>query len=102
MDKTTQASVINGGESSNEVTVRVKDDPVMQTAVDMLRLFSGGKTLILNARGTSIPNAVAVANILTESMLKGDARIRDITVDGEVPNGVGRMISTIRIVLARD
>ncbi len=102
MEEGVQTSVASRTGSAGDIVVYVKRDPVMQVAMDLLQEFARGKKLILRASGSSIPNAVAVANILTENMLKNDARTQDITVDSEAPPGIGRMTSTIEIVLVRD
>ncbi len=101
MEDGMQTSAANDTGSPDDVVAHIRRDPAMQVAVDLLQSFVRGKRLILRARGSSIPNAVAVANILTEVMLKNDARTQDITVDSEAPPGIGRMTSTIEITLVR-
>lgn len=87
----------------NEMLARqvfdVYNDPVMRTAADVLEQLSGSDTLVLKARGDSIPNAVAVANILTENMMYGVLKLDGIHVDSDESDG--RMISTIEIALAK-
>ena len=95
-----QTSIVDCADS-NDVLINVKFEPIMQVAIDTLELFTKDKRIILKAVGNAIPNAVAIANILTESMLKNDASIKDITVDSEAPPGIGRMTSIIKIVLVR-
>jgi len=102
MEEGMQTPVVDRAESSDDIVVYVKHDPVMQVAVDLLQTFARGRRLVLKARGNSIPNAVAVANILGENMLKGDVKTQNVTVDSEAPPGIGRMVSTIEIVLVRD
>ena len=102
MEEGIQTSMVNRTDSSDDIVIFVKHDPVMQTAVDLLQTFSKGKRLILKAKGNAIPNAVAVANILTENMLKNDAKTQNIKVDSEAPPGIGRMLSTIEIILVRN
>lgn len=96
-----QTSAVDRPESSDDIVVHVRHDPVMQVAVDLLQTFARGRRLILKAKGNSIPNAVAVANILGESMLKDGVKTQNITVDSEAPPGIGRMVSTIEIILVR-
>ena len=64
----------------NETVMEIHNDPVMQSALDALSLFGKHKEITIKARGNSIPNAVAVANILTENMLKGNVKIEKIIV----------------------
>ena len=85
----------------NETIMEIHNDPVMQTALDALAIFGKYKEITIKARGNSIPNAVAVANILTENMLKGNVKIEKITVDSEPIQELGRTQSNIEIVLKK-
>ena len=88
---------------SNDFTVfTVEKKPVMLEVVDVLTMLSKSKKAILRAKGDSIPNAVAVANIITEKMLKGNSKIDKISVDTEGAVGMGKMLSTIEIVLMKN
>ena len=87
---------------SNDFTFTVHNDPVMMDAVNVLTMLGKTKKAILKAKGDSIPNAVAVANIITEKMLKGNSTIQKIMVDSEGPAGIGKMLSTIEIVLLKN
>ena len=80
----------------------VHDDPVMIEAINVISILGSSKKAILRAKGSSIPNAVAIANIITEKMLKGNSEIENITVDTEMPAGIGKMLSTIEIVLLKN
>ncbi len=86
----------------NDFVFYVGNEPVMQIAVDLIPKIGKGEKLILKAKGHSIPNAVAVANILTEKMLKGTSKIQKILVDSETPEGMGRMLSTIEIIISKN
>lgn len=79
----------------------IKFEPVMQVAADLLSRLEPGKSLVLRASGEAIPNAVAVANIITNTMLRDEADVGKITVDSEAPAGMGRMVSTIQISVDR-
>lgn len=79
----------------------VKFEPVMQMAADLLSRLEPGKSLTVRASGEAIPNAVAVANIITNTMLKEESSVGRIKVDSEAPAGMGRMISTIEITIDR-
>jgi len=85
----------------SDAVMEIYNDPVMQTALDALTIFGKHKEIIIKARGNSIPNAVAVANILTENMLKGNIKIENISVDSEPIHVMGRTQSTIEIILRK-
>ena len=80
----------------------VYNDPVMIEAINVISLLGSSKKAILRAKGNSIPNAVAIANIITEKMLKGNSKVEKILVDTEMPAGIGKMLSTIEIVLLKN
>ena len=73
----------------------------MECALDILTDLVKFKTVALRARGDSIPVAVAVANVLTENMLKGNSKILGITVDSESQGNNGPLISVIEIVIRK-
>ena len=80
----------------------VKDESVMASAVDVLTALSASKRVVLMAKGNLIPNAVAVANIVTENMLKGNSKIDDIKLDSVISEEDGQMISNIEIVVIKN
>ena len=80
----------------------VKDESVMTSALDVLTAISSSKRVVLMAKGNLIPNAVAVANILTENMLKGNSKIQDIKLDSVISEEDGQMISNIEIILIKN
>jgi len=84
---------------SENVVITIGNDPVMQLAFDILSVFGSKNQVVLKAKGNSIPNAVAVANIITEKMLKGNSKVQKITLDTVSAAGIGRMTSTIEIIL---
>ena len=79
----------------------IKDGSVMASAVDVLTKMSSNKQVILRAKGYLIPNAVAVANIVTENMLKGNSSIQDIKLDSIISEKDGQMTSNIEITLIK-
>jgi len=85
--------------SNSEFTVT--DAPIMQTAIDVLTKLSINNKIVLKAFGTTIPNAVAIANIITENMLKGNSKIDHILLDSEISEDEG-MKSNIKIVLLKN
>lgn len=87
--------------TSEDTTIRIGNDPVMQSALDVLSILGDKGKIILKARGNSIPNAVAVANIITEKMMKGNSKIGKIILDTESAAGIGSMTSTVEIILIK-
>jgi len=86
-------------EKSEDAIIKIGNDPVMQTALDVLSILGNKRKVILKARGNSIPNAVAVANIITEKMMKGNSKTEKIILDTEAAAGIGSMTSTVEIIL---
>ena len=84
---------------SEDAIINIGNDPVMQSALDVLSALGNKNQVILRAKGNSIPNAVAVANIITEKMLNGNSQIQKINLDTDAAAGIGKMTSTIEIIL---
>ena len=96
-------SEINMGQSTTNLDdnkMLVVVEPVMITAVEALSVLGKTRRLTIIGKGESCPNAVAISNILTQKMLKGNSEIEKITVDSEI-NDDGRMISIIEIVVIK-
>jgi archaea-specific DNA-binding protein len=89
--------------SNDEKVLIIREEPVMECALDVLMDLGNSGQVTLVAKGNAIPTAVAVANIVTENMMKGNSKIVDIFVDSE--NGSGKygmtLISTIKIIIAK-
>lgn len=81
--------------------IQIGNEPIMQAALNLLNEFSTMKKIILVAKGEQIPNAVAVANIITENMLKGNSKIDDVLLDSEI-NDENLMLSNIKITLLKN
>lgn len=81
----------------------IQNQPIMDCALIVLASLGSFGKIVLKAKGDSIPTAVAVANIMTENMMKGNSKIIDITLDSE--NGEGKygttLVSTIKIIIAK-
>ncbi len=95
---------LKGDDSYSEYKeIIVQYQPVMECALDILTYIVKHKTIVLKARGESIPTAVAVANVVVENMLKGNSKILDIIVDSEDFDGKygATLISTIKITLTK-
>ena len=84
---------------SEDTIITIGNEPVMQSAIDVLSILGSKNQVMLKARGNSIPNAVAIANIITEKMLKGNSKVQKINLDTVEAAGIGRMTSTIEIIL---
>lgn len=87
-----------GLSAQDDTVFYIRDEPVMQASLEVLTRLPKKKMLKLLAKGDNIPNAVAIANIVTEKMLHGNSRIEKIHLDSEISND-GRMVSTIAIIL---
>lgn len=87
--------------SENENNYFIKDESVMASALEVLTQLSSNKRIVLLAKGDLIPNAVAVANIITENMLKGNSSINDIKLDSVISEEDGQMTSNIEITLIK-
>ena len=72
-----ESSELSGQEQTekSEATIQIGNYPVMESALEVLTILGSKKKVILKSKGNSIPNAVAVANIITEKMLKGNSKI---------------------------
>ena len=88
--------------SENENSYFIKDESVMASALEVLTQISSNKRIVIIAKGDLIPNAVAVANIVTENMLKGNSSIEDIKLDSVISEEDGQMTSNIEITLIRN
>ena len=88
--------------SENENNYFIKDESVMTSALEVLTKLSSNKRVTLLAKGDLIPNAVAVANIVTENMLKGNSSIQDIKLDSVISDEDGIMTSNIKITILKN
>jgi len=87
--------------ASEDSVIVIYNEPVMQSALDAIPVLVKYGEMVLRAKGNSIPNAVAVANIITENILKGNSKIHKITVDSEPIHEMGRTLSNIEIILRK-
>ena len=99
-----ETQLVNNQSFSNDGKVLIiMEEPVMECALDVLMDLGNSGQVTLIAKGNAIPTAVAVANIVTENMMKGNSKIRDIVVDSE--SGLGRygvtLVSTIKIIITK-
>jgi len=98
-----ESSELSGQEQTetSETTIQIGNYPVMESALEVLTILGNKKKIILKSKGNSIPNAVAVANIITEKMLKGNSKVQKINLDTVSAAGIGNMTSTIEIILIK-
>jgi len=99
MEETSEPYGQEQTKKSEETIITIGNEPIMLSAIDILSMLGSKNQVILKARGNSIPNAVAIANIITEKMLKGNSEVQKITLDTVEAAGIGRMTSTIKIIL---
>ena len=78
----------------------ISNDPVMETAMDVLKILNQINKITIKGIGESCPATVSVANIITQNILKDRTKTEKISVDGEVLDD-GRLISTIEIVITK-
>jgi archaea-specific DNA-binding protein len=86
---------------SNGKLIAINQQPVMECALDILTELVQHKIVTLKAKGDSIPTAVAVANVITENMMKGNSKISDIVVDSESQGNHGPLVSIIEITITK-
>jgi len=99
MEETSEPYGQEQTKKSEDAIITIGNEPVMQSAIDVLSILGSKNQVILKARGNSIPNAVAIANIITEKMLKGNSKVQKITLDTVSAAGIGKMTSTVEIIL---
>ena len=102
MEETNESTGQEQTEKFEQVTIKIGNYPVMESAIEVLSILGKKKKIVLQSRGNSIPNAVAVANIITEKMLKGNSEIQKINLDTVSAAGIGDMTSTIEIILIKN
>ena len=95
---------LNGTFSNSDgklVTIHQQD--IVPCALDLLTDLVKYKIVTLVASGQSIPTAVAVANIVTENMMKGNSKILDIVVDSEETHEKSgpSLVSVIKITITK-
>ena len=90
---------VNESKGQEQTEIQIGNDPVMLSAVEVVSKLMSHKKVSLKARGNSIPNAVAVANIITEKMLRGVTKIEKINLDTLEKAGIGKMTSTVEIII---
>ena len=93
---------LNEPKGQEQTIINIGNEPVMLTAVDVVSKLINQDRIILKAIGNSIPSAVAVANIITEKMLKGTTQVEKINLDTVAKAGIGDMTSTVEIIITKN
>ena len=88
-------------EDEQPYVYRVGNEPIMQAALDVFSLINKHGKSILLAKGSSIPSAVSIANIIVEKMLHNTCKVKSIHLDSEDEFGK-KMLSKIKILLAKN
>lgn len=91
---------LNDSTHPEERLITIYQQDIVPCALDLLTELVKYKTVTLVAKGQSIPTAVAVANIVTENMMKGNSKILDIIVDSEEAADKP-LVSIIKIVITK-
>ena len=97
----TRQNIDDSIQQNDDFVYNVYNEPVMRSAVDVLSILGKFNKVLLKAKGNSIPNAVAIANIITEKMLKGNSKIEEIILDSDEVKELGRVFSTIEILVLK-
>ena len=84
----------------NETPFLVNNEPVMKTVLEILSILENTDEIRIKGEGETCPNTVAVANIITENILKGKSKTGKIIVDSDITDN-GYMISTIEIIIKK-
>jgi len=84
---------------SKEPMFEIQQEPNMIKALDLVYPLTKIGKITIKGKGDSIPNAITVANIITQRILKNKSKIQKVTVDSEPILQMGRFNSTIEIVL---
>ena len=78
----------------------ITDQPVMESAVDVLQILNKINKITIKGKGESCPATVSVANIITQNMLNSKTKTEQILLGSESDND-GRLISTIEIIITK-
>jgi len=93
---------VNKQQDQEQTEMNIGNDPVMIMAINVVSKLMIQNKITLRARGNSIPNAVAVTNIITDKMLVGSTKVEKIKLDTLEEAGIGNMISTIEIIIKKN
>ena len=99
--KTKREKDSDSTKASTDSVFIIHKESAMKLAFDILAIIGTHKEITLRARVNSILNAVTVANIITQSMLKGNSKIHKITVSSQPIQELGKTCSAIEIILKK-
>ena len=94
-----QEHIVKSNDGDNGNVIHIDNTPVMESVFNVLTAFRDRDQVTLKSSGNAIPNAVAVANIITEEMLKDKSKVQKILLDTLAAAGIGQMTSTVEIIL---
>ncbi len=87
---------------NNDVDVfYVDNSPIMSQVVDVLHILESQGTVTLKAHGDAIPSTVSIANFINDEILENQVKIQKIDLDTVEMAGIGKMTSTIQIVIKK-
>ena len=95
-DIKTMESTVN---DTNEKFV-ITDKPVMELVMDVLQILNKIGKITIKGMDELCPATVSVANIITQSTLKGSSKAEKISVGSETSDD-GRLLSTIEIIITK-
>ena len=78
----------------------ITNEPVMMLVMDVLQVLNKIGKITIKGKDESCPNTVSVANIITQSTLKGSSKAEKISVGSETSDD-GRLLSTIEIIITK-
>jgi len=99
--ETKEENSLEQSKTSEDSVYEVYNDPVMESVLEILSIIGKYSEITIRAKGKSISNAVTVALIVTEKMMKGNSKIHKITVDSESIQELGQAQSNIEIILRK-
>ena len=84
-----------------KLVFEIQKEPFMLQALEVLSNLGKNEEITIMGKGDSIPDAITVANILTNNLLKGNSEIHQTMVGSEPISEMGRMMSNISIILRK-
>ncbi len=99
--KTSRLATLEQTTTTDESVFEVDDKPVMESVLDALSIIGKHEEITIRGKGKLISNAVTIALIITEKMIRGNSKIHKVTVDSEPIQDLGRSISNIKIILRK-
>ena len=84
-----------------KLVYEIQKEPVMLQALEVVSNLGKNEEITITGKGDSIPDAVTVANILTNNLLKGNSKIHQTMVGSEPISEMGRMLSNITIIFRK-